>query len=64
MRCRVYTARAFGDRRREAGEAKKPLTAMWPPGELNRVKCRLHDRIRPAVSADVEGWGRKRGVAV
>ena len=35
----------------------KPLAASLPPGKLNRVKCRLHDRFRLNVPADVEGWG-------
>lgn len=41
------------------GEARKPLAASLPREELNRAKCRLHDRFRLDVPADVEGWGAK-----
>lgn len=57
--CRIHVIRASGNRRREMGEARKPLAASLPREELNRAKCRLHDRFRLDVPADVEGWGAK-----
>jgi hypothetical protein len=55
----LYIARAFGDRLVEARAAMEALAASLPPKELNRVGCRLYERLRPDVPEGAQGWGSK-----
>lgn len=55
----AHIAKAFGGRLAEVKAAMEALAGQFEPEELNRIGFRFYEDFRPAVPADVRGWGAK-----